>query len=152
MILGWLNRKAEAKLRGSQIRMLYQNQKALVFLLDYVSPMVEVKMPGADSYLSALQDAASLTETAILRLTYQANLDDQNSSELLLVNNMLKNFYAEIVAARTALVRLGDTRGPISPFAEMFKLPRGWETLSDRDWDDLVTWAMDGAKRSLQDP
>lgn len=152
MVLGWLNRKIETKLRLSQTKMLYQNQKAVTYLLDYFSPMIEAGIPGADTSLGALNDAAILTESAILTLTYEPTLDERQSQELAMVNNMLKTFYAQITEARTALEKLGGTQKRMPPFAERFKPERGWDAFSDREWDELVSWAADGAGRSIEEP
>ena len=75
-LLDWFQKKAETRLRLSQIKILYQNQAAITYLLQELEAAREMGIGG--THISLLRDFDGIVSDHIIELTYVAALSRSN--------------------------------------------------------------------------
>lgn len=130
---------ADLRLRKSQIKILYQNQCAIEYLIGEHKLFLEMKLANDTSTLDGLSSLRELVNSAITALTYQTCLEDPASSQLLQINNILKANYAALNdGQRLFRAQFGKPSGDLVDFATRFAPAAGWDRLSDTEWDGMV--------------
>ncbi|MBW6505182.1 MAG: hypothetical protein K0B00_00370 [Rhodobacteraceae bacterium] len=138
---------ADLRLRKSQIKILYQNQCAVEFLMGVHQTFLEAKMTNDATALSELVALKGFVNDAIISLTYKTCLEDPASAQLLQINNILKLNYAAInEGQRLSRAQFGMPSGDLVDFAKRFAPAAGWELLSDNEWDGMVHRALESLK------
>ena len=148
-LLDWFERKAKARLRKSQIKILFQNQAAVDYLLDRLGMMKGSGMEPDRETLEALHMFQEFTDGCVVQLTWDTCLPDDQTPQLLLVNNGLKSVYGGMLeGSRAFRASMGFPSGDLVPFANRFSPAAGWEQLSDSEWDNMVSKALSRLPKS----
>jgi hypothetical protein len=147
--LDWFERKANARLRKSQIKMVYQNEAAVDHLISEFGNMQEAGMQPDPNIVETLNIFQAFTDDCIIRLTWNTCLPDPASAQMLDVNNGLKNVYNGLLdGSRKFRSSMGLAAGDLVPFASRFSPASGWERISDNEWDPLVKKALSRLPKS----
>lgn len=142
-LLDWFAKKAQQKLRLSQIRILYQNDAALDFLqfefdtLDKLGLLTNKEIP------QSLIAFRGVVDDLLITLTYSDVLSDSDSARLLQINNVLKDLYTNYLEGKRAFRKItGGANDGLMNFADRFMPAGGWKNFSDKEWDRIVSGAV----------
>lgn len=134
--------RATAKLRRSQIKLLYQNQHAADYLHTEQRTFLSAGLAGPEM-IEDLQMMQALVSREIITLTSRDLLTDEEVSVQMQVNAALKNLYASTVEGRRRKRALtGEASGDLVPFASRFSPASGWDQISDAEWDRMISRAL----------
>jgi hypothetical protein len=141
--LDWFEKKANERLRRSQIKILYQNQVAAEYLSAEFNNMKGSGMEPDQSMTEALEMFVQMTDDCIIELTWKTCLPEAVSAQLLQVNNGLKNVYGGMLEGKRMFrATMGLAAGDLVQFADRFAPAAGWDRLSENEWDNMVRKAV----------
>ena len=127
-ILDWIEEKARAKMRFSQIKILYQSIYAAEYLIEIGSHTDDCSI--AECCAEILERARDFSQ----KMSDAGMLDTAASEVLFDDNRSLKKLYAALpVEARSA-----EGSAQAVDFAGRFKPAAGWKAFSDSDWQALI--------------
>jgi hypothetical protein len=134
---------SERRLRASQVRILYQNQAAIEYLMNQLELTAKLGIDSTSEIATSLRFFDDVVANGIVDLTVATCLSDERSGEQLQINSALKNLYAgDQEGRRRARVTFGEASGDLVDFATRFRPAGGWDALSDREWDKMVSKAL----------
>ena len=149
---GWMARFSEyasRRLRISQIGMLFQNQSAIEFLLSQMEIVRGLGVLSDQQIIADLEMFQLVTENAMVSLTYQDTLSDHDTKEMVQINKALKNVYSGwIEGKRKARASFGEDASDLMPFESRFVPAAGLKNISDREWDRMVSKALESARNA----
>lgn len=138
--LNWFEKKANKKLRLSQIKIAYQNTYAIAWLLPQYIDFLAMGNLEADEAVATLGSFQAYVDDMILQLTWKNVLPDSESMTLLEINNGLKSMYSGMTEGkRLARASLGKPKDDLVLFSDRFSPASGWSNFSENEWDILVS-------------
>jgi len=138
---------SDKRLRLSQIKILYQNQKAINFVKQEIGPGVEMGNSEAVRMAEDLEFFRLATGNHIIELSYTTILADPASSEMLQVNKALRVAYSGLLKGKQAIkAMMRDSAGENTPFETRFMPAVGWKQLGDSEWDAMLSEALENSR------
>jgi hypothetical protein len=129
--------------------MLFQNQSAIEYLLSQMEIVRGLGEPSQQQNIADLEMFQLVTENAIVSLTYQDTLPDDDIKEMVQINKALRNVYSGWVEGRRrARASFGKDAGDLMPFQNRFVPAAGLKNISDREWDRMVSKALESARNA----
>jgi len=137
-LLDWFTRKSQQKLRLSQIKILYQNRLAIEYLRETFIVAQSAGLESGSDLLIGLNDFELYVDDAILELSWNTILSDEQSLQLAQINGALRNLYSGVMEGkrRARAASGGDATG-IEKFENRFAPAVGWSKFSDTEWDSF---------------
>lgn len=132
-------------MRLSQIKLLYQNQHAIAFLLPELKIQRDLGLiSGSD--LNDIKNMQSINDHAIMGLMYNLKLDEAATQKVLAINTLLKVFYADFMQGkRQVKAKFGQSNENIQDFAQRFSPAAGWDRFGAAEWELMTKQALGNA-------
>jgi hypothetical protein len=141
--LDWFEKKANERLRRSQIKILYQNQVAVEYLLADFANMKGSGMEPDREVIETLELFEQYTDDCIIELSWKTCLHEATAPQLLQINNGLKNIYNGMLEGKRLFrASVGQPAGDLVQFTDRFAPAAGWDRLSETEWDGMISKAL----------